>query len=95
MIVCKDRQPAGQGPLIQDLFAMLFRVDIAMATTEVTLSKYVKKEIARIGLELDCSAFYLHKLISCLKCPVMTAQVYIYTKGCSSNRIVPDQKKTS
>jgi hypothetical protein len=64
VIVRKDSQPPGQSPLIQDLFAMLFRVDIAMATTEVTLSKYVKKEIARIGLELDCSAFYLHKLIS-------------------------------
>jgi hypothetical protein len=42
---------------------MLFRVDIAMAATEITLSKYVKKEIARIGLKLDCTSFYLHKLI--------------------------------
>jgi hypothetical protein len=74
VIVCKDSQPPGQSPLIQDLFAMLFRVDIAMlfrvdiamATTEITLSEYVKKEIARIGLELDCSAFYL-QLIDHLK----------------------------
>jgi hypothetical protein len=61
VIGCKDSQPPGQSPLIQDLFAMLFRVDIAMATTEITLSEYVKKEIARVGLELDCSAFYFHK----------------------------------
>jgi len=61
VVVCKDSQPPGQSPLIQDLFAMLFRVDIAMATTEITPSEYVKKEIARVGLKLDCSAFYLHK----------------------------------
>jgi hypothetical protein len=64
VIVCKDSQPSGQCPLIQDLAAMLFRVDIAMAATEITLSEYVKKEIARIGLKLDCPASYLHKLIS-------------------------------
>ena len=64
MIGCKDSQPPGQSPLIQDLFAMLFRVDIAMATTEITLSEYVKKEISRVGLKLDCSAFYLHKFSS-------------------------------
>jgi hypothetical protein len=32
-----------------------------MAATEITLREYVKKEIARIGLKLNCSAFYLHK----------------------------------
>jgi predicted nucleic acid-binding Zn ribbon protein len=61
MIGCKDSQPPGQSSLIQDLFAMLFRVDIAMATTEITPSEYMKKEISRVGLKLDCSAFYLHK----------------------------------
>ena len=61
VIVCKDSQPPGQGPLIQDLFAMLFRVDIAMATMEITPSEYVKKEISRVWLKLDCSAFYLHR----------------------------------
>jgi hypothetical protein len=40
---------------------MLFRVDIAMATMEITPSEYVKKEISRVWLKLDCSAFYLHK----------------------------------
>jgi len=40
---------------------MLFRIDIAMATMEIALSKYVEKEISRIGLKLDCSAFYLHR----------------------------------
>ena len=64
MIVCKDSQPPGQSPFIQDLFSMLFRVDIAMATTEITLSEYVKEEIARVGLELDCSTFYFHKFSS-------------------------------
>ena len=61
MTVCKDSQPPVQSPLIQDLFAMLFRIDIAMATMEIALSKYVEKEISRIGLKLDCSAFYLHR----------------------------------
>ena len=64
MIGCKDSQPPGQSPLIQDLFAMLFRVDIAMATMEITPSEYMKKEISRVGLKLDCSAFYLHRLIN-------------------------------